>query len=228
MWPPLVNASVRRKINLSITKTEINRIVGQPDAWSLGNRVLYDLCAACPGHTDDSEIVAKVWLIGRAYAASIERARSGGISSEASNDDFYVSVVAPALRRSKLDSHIESVRRLNSADPARVVAALEAHGYLVQLFKRLTNKGKRSLASKYLHFHLPEAFFIYDSRAVTAMRRLAPEPVPVRVPRSADREYAKFVASACGLQRACEKLGIQATPRQIDRILLARFADRSV
>ena len=41
--------------------------------WSLGNSVLYDLCKTYPTHKDKKSIVAKIWLIGRAYAAAIER-----------------------------------------------------------------------------------------------------------------------------------------------------------
>lgn len=44
--------------------------------WDLGNRVLYDLCQSHPEHTRDDEIVAKIWLIGRSYAASIERRKN--------------------------------------------------------------------------------------------------------------------------------------------------------
>src|SRR5438477_314230 len=43
--------------------------------WDVGNGVLYDLCAANPEHTRDDVIIAKIWLIGRTYAAAIERRR---------------------------------------------------------------------------------------------------------------------------------------------------------
>jgi len=41
--------------------------------WDTANGILYGLCRKYPGHTDDAIIVAKLWLIGRSYAAAIER-----------------------------------------------------------------------------------------------------------------------------------------------------------
>jgi hypothetical protein len=46
-----------------------------PSIWDLGNQVLYSLCQAHPRHDHSDAIVAKVWLIGRSYAAAIERER---------------------------------------------------------------------------------------------------------------------------------------------------------
>lgn len=45
--------------------------------WDLGNEVLYRLCATHSQHTDISAIVAKVLMIGRVYAAAIERRKRG-------------------------------------------------------------------------------------------------------------------------------------------------------
>jgi len=58
-----------------ITKEDIEA-VRTPWVWDLGNRILYDMCQSYPGHSKDDEIVAKIWLIGRSYAASIERRRN--------------------------------------------------------------------------------------------------------------------------------------------------------
>ena len=46
---------------------------GKPNVWDAGNKVLYDLCANNFTHDNKSNIISKVWLIGRAYAAAIER-----------------------------------------------------------------------------------------------------------------------------------------------------------
>ena len=43
--------------------------------WDLGNSVLYNLCENNFDHSSDEKIIAKVWLIGRVYAAAIERRR---------------------------------------------------------------------------------------------------------------------------------------------------------
>jgi hypothetical protein len=38
-----------------------------------GNHILYRMCHKQPGHTNVDVIAGKIWLIGRAYAAAIER-----------------------------------------------------------------------------------------------------------------------------------------------------------
>ena len=45
------------------------------DTWDLGNNVLYDLCKNNFYHKRNSEIIAKIWLIGRAYSASLDSLR---------------------------------------------------------------------------------------------------------------------------------------------------------
>jgi hypothetical protein len=44
-------------------------------AWDVGNQALYDLCRKHPGHTQPEVIIGKFWLIGRTYAAAVERRR---------------------------------------------------------------------------------------------------------------------------------------------------------
>ena len=75
--------------------------------WNFGNGVLYKLCAENFYHTKDEHILAKVWLIGRAYAAAIERRRI----KEAINDDFYIDKVVPTFKNS---SAVKPPKRLAS------------------------------------------------------------------------------------------------------------------
>jgi hypothetical protein len=44
--------------------------------WDVGNQILYDLCTAHPDHSRDDITIAKVWIIGRTYAAAIEPLRA--------------------------------------------------------------------------------------------------------------------------------------------------------
>ena len=60
---------------MRLTAKLLQRALSKDDPWSIGNQVLYDLCRRYPYHVVDAEIVATIWLIGRAYAASIERGR---------------------------------------------------------------------------------------------------------------------------------------------------------
>jgi len=43
----------------TLTKEQIEKALAN-DAWDLGNKVLYDLCAQYPFHKTQQEIVAKV------------------------------------------------------------------------------------------------------------------------------------------------------------------------
>ena len=43
---------------------------------------------------------------------------------------------------------------------------------MVKALKEPTEQNKVSLASKYLHFHQPESFFVYDSNARKAINQL--------------------------------------------------------
>src|ERR1700675_3892793 len=84
-------------------------------AWDFGNQVLYDLCATNPGHARDDIIIAKVWLIGRSYAAAIERRRS---TAGAVGDAFYETVVAPKIRSSGIDDWFHALDTSSTEDMA--------------------------------------------------------------------------------------------------------------
>ena len=212
---------------MRLTAQLVRRILSQDDPWSIGNRVLYDLCRRYPHHTVDAEIVAKIWLIGRAYAASIERGRGKAAGSGLSNDQFYTEAVPKALRTSRLDEKLEALAKLKETNESNVGQVLDAHAHLVHLFHGLTNKSKRSLASKYLHFHRPDLFFIYDSRAVSGIQALGIRGRVIDVHSGADREYARFVGAAIGIREYVRsRFETELSPRQLDRLLLATVASR--
>jgi len=64
--------------------------------------------------------------------------------------------------------------------------------YLTDIFTKISGIEKRSLSSKYLHFHFPDLFFLYDSRAVTSSRRLLPRFKAEIPPKNVDKEYGNF------------------------------------
>ena len=102
----------------------------EDDAWSLGNEVLYDLCRAHPRHVSVREVVGKVWLIGRAYAAAVERGRGTVAGSGHSNDSFYTEALAPALIESQLDERLQSLHALDHISTEHSAPILLVHGYL--------------------------------------------------------------------------------------------------
>lgn len=191
-----------------------------PSAWEASNRVLYDLCRDSPAHRDNGEILAKVLLIGRVYAAAIERRRNKDDDHE--NDRFYIDTVAPAIRGSAIDDWLHQARTATPATPAGLQAMIEIHGKVTGLFSEISDLEKRSLASKYLHFHVPRLFFIFDSRAVESMREFSDVlPRASRSEGNGDNEYRKFAEKATALVELCyREYGLSMRPRQIDNLLL--------
>lgn len=190
--------------------------------WQLGNQVLYDLCKEHPSHTDADEIVAKIWLIGRSYAAAIERRKNVGSFS----GDFYYEAVAPAILSvsEELDDGIQRLKMCQWLNDNTLDDVLDLHGYLTKTFGKLTNMDKRSLASKYLHFHCPDMFFIYDSRASTAINKLVKkgkENLYKHISAERDMVYTDFCVKAVELRSYIDSAhGIKLTPRELDDLLL--------
>jgi hypothetical protein len=191
------------------------------DPWVVGNGVLYDLCWRFPQHRRTPEIVAKVWLIGRAYSAAVERGRGNGPDVELSNDRFYAEAVPKALQRSRLDQMLSGLKGFSTIDRSNADQILIVHGHLVEVFESLTGKEERSLASKYLHFHRPDLFFIYDSRAVRGIRLLRLPRPPAIQARGVDPTYARFVSAAIALRdEIASRFGRSLSPRELDPLLL--------
>lgn len=77
---------------------------------------------------------------------------------------------------------------------------------------------KRSLASKYLHFHAPKVFFIYDSIANKKIREeLKNKKIKFQISSDFDKEYANF---ACKCIYFRDNFHKGKNPREIDKILL--------
>lgn len=198
----------------AVTKRDVDS-ARAASVWDLGNRTLYDLCHAHPGHKTSEEIIAKIWLIGRSYAASIERRKN----VTQFGDGFYEATVAPTLKKSKIDKWLADT---SSEDIPNTVVV---HKKLMDLFASITGGlEKRSLASKYLHFHRPGAFFIYDSRARRAITKVVPRlnQIPVISPHIYDREYRDFVRRCVWLRtEILSTHNVLLSPREIDKLLLS-------
>lgn len=191
-----------------------------PWVWDLGNRVLYQLCAKHPRHLDEPEIVAKVWLIGRSYAASIERYK------KPDDRHFFTQILAPHIKKSKLDVWLDALPRRPAPFLQHQRMAVLTHGRLVRSLSDVLSKNARSFASKYLHFHRPDLFPIYDSRAASAIKKLTPDPrfVDVERPKGCDQNYAKFTARiACIVEDVRVRHRRTLSLRQVDRLLLGVF-----
>lgn len=187
-------------------------------SWDFGNKILYEMCRNHPRHTDESEIAGKIWLIGRAYSATIER-QAGRHMSE--GQDFYLTRVAPMIKEARVDDWLEPLKGLKRIYSGNFEMVLCVHKQFMDLLAEISGVQKRSLASKYLHFHLPQLFFIFDSRAKKKISSIMPN---ARYPRTAnsDHEYNRFVQMCMQYRNEnLEKsLGRKVSPRELDAHLL--------
>lgn len=190
--------------------------------WMLGNNILYQMCIDHPKHTNLEEIRAKIWLIGRAYAAAIERRTK----KTHINDDFYDYVCNEFINfdnKIKFDSQLQSLKN-KEFNEAVLKEILRIHDELTQFFKELTGKEKRSLASKYLHFHVP-IFPIYDSRAKDSLNEIVKGKVNETL--IGDQSYSKFCYKILLLFNFIkDKTGKSPTMREIDTFLIKRANQR--
>lgn len=205
---------------LSYIKDKLSQINTK---WVYANSILYKMCKEHPEHNNADYIVAKIWLIGRSYAAAIERRRKN--KNEENTDDFYYEIVAPKLIEigSELDKRISYINQLKKIDEESVPYILETHKLLTDTFNEMTDLAKRSLASKYLHFHCPKAFFIFDSRAKTGINKFIKKDRNTEIPeiKNCDEEYKDFFFRMLELQKTIEqKLNKKLNPRNLDGLLL--------
>ena len=90
----------------------------------------------------------------------------------------------------------------------------------MDLLSEITQLNKRSFASKYLHFHFPHLFYIYDSRAAKSVSQLVEDRTPILEGR--DATYARFFGRCEELGRSIgDLIGRDLDPRDVDKVLLA-------
>jgi hypothetical protein len=178
--------------------------------------VLYKLCEDYPEHKRDDVIIAKIWLIGRSYAAAIERRKP---KDSPVGDEFYSEVVARSIRESDIDKWFHA---LKGTPEDNATASIEVHCKTMRLFNKISGQDKRSLASKYLHFHFPKRFFLFDSRAASAISKLT-KPVGRKLPTFAvyDDTYARFYLRCTELKKQLDDIeGRETSFREVDTVLL--------
>ncbi|MFC2119049.1 hypothetical protein ACFLSY_10440 [Bacteroidota bacterium] len=190
--------------------------------WDFSNEILYNLCKDNFLHNQHDIILTKVLFIGRIYAAAVERRKTKKTDI---NDNFYFDKVEPAFRESKLDEHLKRLMEVKSITSDKIPLILQTHYYLQRVLNRITGLNKRSFCSKYLHFHLPDLFFIYDSRALMALRnfitKVPKEFISVLQTKKIDMEYARFFCMCYQLKKQIEfKFDTTITTRQFDHILI--------
>jgi hypothetical protein len=116
----------------------VQQALTESKVWDLGDSVLYELCRCHTGHADADAIVAKFWLIRRAYSAAAERRPTkdnlGGAGAQ-----FYEKHLVPEIRKSPIDKWFDELR-LNVQTP------LQVHKLLTQLLSE--NYGVKQAISR--------------------------------------------------------------------------------
>ena len=210
---------------MPLTAEFIGHAIAAQD-WDFGNQLIYNLCQHHPTHNQDQQILAKIWIIGRTYAAAVERRR---IHNDIGGDEFYLNVVVPAILNSQIDAWFEDIH-LNYGD-GDVASALQAHNNLVSLFEHMSGLRKRSLASKYLHFHFPSIFYIFDQRAVNALNLTGFNFPNIEIVQNDnfDAVYTRFFHKCAALKNyVLHEFNINLSPRDMDKYLLAENAHNIV
>ncbi len=194
-----------------------------PSTWDVGNDWLYKLCETYPKHTDVGEVAAKIWLIGRAYSAAAERGTSGK-----GNGETYIRKLAASFVTRKADQYLKALPRKPACFSNNLDRVVKAHTCIESIF---ADKGLRrvSLTSKYLHFHRPDLFPIYDSRAAAAIAQVTPDHRFTEYELLSDHassRYGKF-CTRCAWLADEMKRQTNKTPtlRQLDSMLLEIHRD---
>lgn len=189
-------------------------------AGAFENLILYRMCRDHPLHNDPYVIAGKIVAIGRIYAASPERG-SGGAKD--GNPAFFDAIGA-YLAKSELDEKIFAIsfdQRFSSDIQSQVV---DVHSYLVGQMVDFTEvwskrgsednwkpRRHQSFASKYLHFHRPNAFPIMDSFAKAGLNCVGKKGV-----------FDTYQAFCDGFAEHVMERDEPWTPRSLDDVLLGR------
>ena len=136
-------------------------------AGGIGNLAFYRMCGEFPSHDDVARVRSKLIFISRVY--SVSRGLGGKW------DQLAEAIV---LDCDKLDQAI--AKAAGGPFMCNVKAVVKAHRRLDKITCSTLTKngvsasGRASFASKYLHFHAPDAFPILDRFAVAGLKFRTP------------------------------------------------------
>ncbi len=190
-------------------------------AFSFENQILYRMCQEFPSHDDPFVTSGKILAIGRIYAASPERGAGSGVRKVTS----LANTLGEHFMRSQLTEKLSEISEGKTiADTKTHEAVLGLHRWFVEEVKACTfawnnaeakddwkPRNHVSFASKYLHFHKPNAFPIMDSFARAGLN--------AKGFRGAPGNYKSFCRDILAYANTCKQDAWY--PRKIDTKLLA-------
>ena len=196
------------------------------NVWSVGNDFLYKLFSENISHVDSSEIVAKVWILGRTYSASIERHKNRDFPPATNFYEDVVPYLFKGLNKSNyFDESIQLLRGLREDEiEDNLDDILTLHLKLQSAIQKFTKDKKTSFCSKYLHFHCPNCYFIYDSIArnnIKGLLHMLDLESHKRVLNTGDPAYSLFYGKCQEARKALElKYQTTITIREFDTVLM--------
>ncbi|MDD5585006.1 MAG: hypothetical protein PHV55_08135 [Candidatus Omnitrophica bacterium] len=161
-----------KKLRLKLKEESHKKVRGS--TYPLGYKTLCHLCKIHPKHTKCDEIYAKIWLIGRAYSVALERRKNKVLDT----DEFYDKLVIRLKNRGKkIDKALAGLKtqNINDRNFIKILKAYETVLHVLTDILKNIEKGareNRSFVSKYLHFHKPNLFYIYDKYAKIGLNRI--------------------------------------------------------
>jgi hypothetical protein len=201
----------------------IRETLNKKRIWDLSDSVLYDMCRDHPSHTDPQEIIMKTLIIGRVYSVQLERNKR---ENRPLGDEFYEKEVITTFRDMGLDDRLSKLRSKDFT-PEVFTEVFQVHKFLMNTILKITDMDKRSFCSKYLHFHFPNLFFLYDSRLRQSVSILKGEISKEQREQfllntsEVDIEYVKFFLKCFNLKNELETfLNRPLTIREFDTVMI--------
>ncbi|GBF49450.1 hypothetical protein LPTSP4_09630 [Leptospira ryugenii] len=201
--------------------------------WDKGNSILYELCRENPRHDDLEMTVAKSWLIGRSYSVALERryksVSNGQITNIPKLYEAFHGLWQSSDLQSQLDREISKKSMASFENLEDFSETLKLHHDLTVSIRRFSGQGI-SFASKYLHFHAPKRFPIYDQISKVNLKNELEKANLDYTTRSnidfnfdsIDDEYLVFCVNLLSLKKKLESKGNRSellTFREIDTYL---------
>lgn len=136
--------------------------------YSRADDGLYDMCRKWPDHKNIGIVQAKVRVIGRVYAAGLER------KGKRDKLKGIYETVAEIFHENRacIDSEINELNKFKTLSKSSYERILSAHGSMVRFLRKGTRSKSnfRSFSSKYLHFH-NSIVPLFDSVASNTINR---------------------------------------------------------
>lgn len=171
-------------------------------------RALYELCFMHRFHNQDEIVADKLRMIVRAC-----------VDQGQAIAEYSPELAAHLIVRSGVDRWFASLATAEHIDPA---LKFDLHKRVMDVFVDLPETQARSLASKYLHYHFPELFFIYDAGVERAAYDLGEGECGYLARGDHDPLYSSFFACCRKLSdRYGNAIGRPLNPRELDMVLRA-------